>query len=55
MNDKATKKFNRIFYPGIIIMIVSLFLLAGTSYAWFTSSIEQTDNKIVSGKSFVLF
>ena len=50
MTDKATKKFNRIFYPGIIIRIVSLFLLAGTSYAWFTTTVEQNDNQIISGK-----
>lgn len=50
MKDRATKKFNRIFYPGIIIMIVSLFLLAGTSYAWFTSTVEHNENKIEAGK-----
>ena len=50
MTDKATKKFNSIFYPGIIIMIVSLFLLAGTSYAWFTSTVEHSQNQIASGK-----
>lgn len=50
MTDKATKKFNSIFYPGIIIMIVSLFLLAGTSYAWFTSTVEHSQNTISSGK-----
>lgn len=49
MSKKTTNKSRYLLGFSCISTIICLFLFAGTTYAWFSSEVEYTNNKIVSG------
>ena len=50
MKDKSTISFNKIFVSGLVVAFVCIFLLTGTTYAWFTMSIDNSENTIQTVK-----
>ena len=50
MKDKSTISFNKIFVSGLVVAFICIFLLTGTTYAWFTMSIDNSENTIQTVK-----
>ena len=50
MNAQPTsdKAFNRLIFSSVLSIVLCLFLLCSTTYAWFTDSVTQSSNTITA-------
>ena len=48
IEDDSDHKFNRLFLSSVLAMLICIFALCSTSYAWFSASISSEKNSLKS-------
>ena len=46
---KKSKKFGKLLITSLVSIVLCVFMLAGTTWAWFTDSVTNAGNKIQAG------
>lgn len=53
-NHKSDKAFNRLIFTSVLSIVLCLFLLCSTTYAWFVDDVTQSGNELKTAEECLL-
>ena len=53
-NNKSDKAFNRLVFTSVLSIVLCLFLLCSTTYAWFTDDVTHSGNELKTAEECLL-